>query len=51
MEKDFRDNGAEKICLNSTLNAVEFYQKLGFKMLEETRIGSIKMVKMEKFLR
>lgn len=51
MENDFRNNGKEKISLNSTLNAVRFYQKLGFKMIGETYIGSIKMIKMEKFLK
>lgn len=51
MENDFRSKRTDKISLNSTLNAVEFYQKLGFRILEKTYIGSIKMVKMEKSLR
>ncbi|QQG46054.1 MAG: GNAT family N-acetyltransferase [Candidatus Niyogibacteria bacterium] len=51
MENDFISKKVEKIELNSTLNAIGFYQKLGFKMVEEIYIGSIKMIKMEKSLR
>ena len=32
MEKRFKDSGADKIELNSTLNAVPFYEHLGFKI-------------------
>ena len=51
MENDFMSRRVEKISLNSTLNAIGFYQKLGFKIVREIYIGSIKMMKMEKFLR
>jgi ribosomal protein S18 acetylase RimI-like enzyme len=48
IENDFISRGIEKIDSNSTLNAVEFYRKLGFRTLEETYVGSIKLLKMEK---
>ena len=51
MENEFESGGAEKISLNSTLNAMEFYQRLGFKTIERTFIGSVEMIKMEKSLR
>ncbi len=51
MENDFRTKGVEKICLNSTLNATEFYQKLGFGIVQEIFFKHLKMMRMEKFLR
>ena len=51
MENTFENRGIEKISLNSTLNAIEFYKKLGFKVVGKTFIGSVEMIKMEKSLR
>jgi ribosomal protein S18 acetylase RimI-like enzyme len=34
IEKEFKDKGVDEIKLNSTLNAVPFYKKLGFTELE-----------------
>lgn len=51
MENNLRSRGVKKICLNSTPNATGFYQKLGFKKIQETNLKSIKMIKMEKSLR
>ena len=50
MENDFRNNGVEKIRLKSTLNAVGFYEKLGFKVVQEVYVGLVKTMGMEKFL-
>lgn len=53
-EDYFRDNGKKKICLNSTLNAAGFYQKMGFEGVQEMNFRlstqSVKMIRMEKFL-
>lgn len=51
MEDKFRTAGKKKISLNSTLNAVGFYQRLGFVEKGEIHIGLVKMVQMEKSLR
>ncbi|MDO8668814.1 MAG: GNAT family N-acetyltransferase [Candidatus Buchananbacteria bacterium] len=51
MESKFRGAVREKISLNATLNAVGFYQKLGFVEIQEIHMGLIKMIKMEKSLR
>ena len=51
MENTFENRKIEKISLNSTLNAIEFYKKLGFKVVGKTFIGSVEMIKMEKSLR
>lgn len=55
IENDFRDSKVEKICLNSTLNAIGFYQKLGFNIMKEIDFKlpkqSLKMMKMEKPLK
>lgn len=51
MLDDFKRKGVEEISLNSTLNAVGFYQKLGFASLGKTeyRLGlqKMEMVKMK----
>ena len=55
IENGFKNNEIGKINLNSTLNAVGFYQKLGFEIVQEINFKlsrqSLKMVKMEKSLR
>lgn len=55
IERKFLDNGIRKIYLNSTLNAVNFYKKMGFKEIEKIDFKlekkSIEMVKMEKTLK
>lgn len=48
MEDKLKSAGKEKISLNATLNAVGFYQRLGFIEKEEEYIGLVKTVKMEK---
>lgn len=52
VENDFKKHGKTKITLNSTLNAVPFYEKMGFKRVKDItfplRDKSIKMVLMEK---
>jgi len=54
IEKKFLDNNIKEIYLNSTLNALDFYKKLGFKELErinfKLRKTSVEMVKMKKNL-
>jgi len=54
IENDFRSNDVKKIFLNSTLNAVGFYKKLGFKVIRKINFKlnkqSLEMSKMEKFL-
>jgi len=54
VEKQFLKNNISKIYLNSTLNAVDFYKKLGFKELEQIKFKldktSVEMIKMEKDL-
>lgn len=54
MENDFRKNGVKEISLNSTLNAVGFYQELGFKIVKELdfklKKEFLKMIKMKKSL-
>lgn len=51
MEDKFKNVGKEKISLNATLNAVGFYERLGFTRKGKTHIGLVKMIKMEKSLR
>ncbi|TRZ77227.1 GNAT family N-acetyltransferase [bacterium] len=54
VEKQFLENSINKISLNSTLNAREFYQKLKFKELEQIKFKLdktfVEMIKMEKVL-
>ncbi len=50
MEDKFKNAGKEKISLNATLNAVGFYQRLGFVRKGKNAIGLVNMIKMEKFL-
>jgi len=53
IENEFVGFKVDKLVLNSTLNAVSFYQKLGFREVKniQFRLGkhSVKMVRMEKF--
>ncbi|MBU6414655.1 GNAT family N-acetyltransferase [Patescibacteria group bacterium] len=51
MEDKFKIAGKEKIFLNATLNAVGFYQRLGFVRKGKNAIGLVNMIKMEKSLR
>lgn len=52
VESDFKKHEKTKITLNSTLNAVPFYEKMGFRKLKDITFSlsnkSIKMVLMEK---
>ncbi|MCK5022088.1 MAG: GNAT family N-acetyltransferase [Candidatus Pacebacteria bacterium] len=54
LEKEFKKNNTEKINLNSTLNAIDFYKQLGFKEIKPIKLKlktqEVKMVKMEKLL-
>ena len=54
IEKYFSENNINKIYLNSTLNAINFYKNLGFKKVKQIKFKlnktSIKMVKMKKEL-
>jgi len=52
IEKQFIKNGKNKISLNATLNAENFYQKLGFNQQAEIKFKLdktfVEMIKMEK---
>lgn len=54
VESKFINSGLEKISLNATLNAVPFYEKMGFSKLEDIKFklgeNFVDMVKMEKIL-
>ena len=54
IEKLFLKNNINKIYLNSTLSAVDFYKKLGFKKIRKIKFKldktSVEMVKMKKDL-
>ena len=54
MEKQFKDSGADKIELNSTLNALPFYEHLGFRVVRPIKFKLIRsemdMLEMVKFL-
>jgi len=54
VEKQFLENDIKNISLNSTLNAKEFYQKFGFKEIEQIKFKLdktfVEMIKMEKNL-
>lgn len=52
IEKDFKQNDITQISLFSTLNAVGFYEKLGFKTVKkikfpliETKVNMVEMIK------
>ena len=52
VEEDFVRSGLEKISLNATLNAVPFYEKMGFSKLKNIQFKLkktlVEMIKMEK---
>ncbi len=54
IENDFRINNCKQISLFATLNAVQFYKKLGFHVMKEIKFPlgktKIKMIKMSKKL-
>ena len=54
IEKIFIKNNVKEIHLNSTLNAVDFYKKLGFKKIRRIKFKldktSVEMIKMKKDL-
>ncbi|HRR94802.1 MAG TPA: GNAT family N-acetyltransferase [Candidatus Paceibacterota bacterium] len=54
IENDFRINKIKQISLFATLNAVKFYEKLGFRVMKEIKFKllktKIKMIKMSKEL-
>lgn len=54
IEKLFLENNINKIYLNSTLNAVDFYKKSGFKKVRKIKFKldktSVEMIKMKKDL-
>ncbi len=54
IEDDFVEHSISRIKLNSTLNAADFYKKLGFQVTGKTEFalgsGAVEMVTMEKEL-
>jgi N-acetylglutamate synthase-like GNAT family acetyltransferase len=54
LEKEFKKNGANRIILNSTLNALDFYKHLGFKEIKPIKLRlktqEVEMVRMEKLI-